>query len=105
MMDGMPPFSPDSQILVPDSFVALYVPAGRQRPSVPWAEVLARYELCEDTAQSLLEPARLHRDRLGLADDDIVHSLSRGLRDPSSGLSDAEAHWVARRLQELLCGH
>lgn len=96
--------SPDSQILIPDSFVALFVPAGRHRPTVPWDELLHRYELCEDTAQMLLEPARMHRDRLGVADEDVVHTLTQGLAGPDSGLTEPEALWVGRRLLELMVG-
>jgi len=104
MMRSMSRLLPESQILIPDSFVALFVPPGRSRPSVPWEEVLQRYELCEDTAQMLLEPARMHRDRLGLDNDDVVHTLAQGLTGPDSGLTEPEAQWVAHRLLELLVG-
>jgi len=95
---------PDSQLLIPESFVDLFVLPGRLRPSVPWEEVLQRYELCEDTAHMLLEPASMHRDRLGLANDDVVHSLAQGLSGADSGLNESEARWVASRLLELLGG-
>jgi hypothetical protein len=104
MMAAMSRTAPDSQIVIPDSFVALFVPPGRQRPTVPWDEVLQRYELCEDTAQMLLEPARMHRDRLGLADDDVVHTLAQGLAGAESGLTEPEAQWVSQRLLELMVG-
>ena len=48
----------DSQILIPDSFVALYLNPGRSKPSVPRDELAARYELCEDLAQAMVEHAR-----------------------------------------------
>lgn len=104
MMAGMSHAAPDSQIVVPESFVALFTPRGRIKPTEPWAHILARYELCEDTAQMLVEPACQHRDRLGIGNDDVVLSLSAGLSSLDSGLSEAEANWVARRLAELLEG-
>lgn len=103
-MHDMSRLLPDSQILLPESFVVLFVPPGRSGPSVPWDEVLQRYELCEDTAQALLEPARMHRDRLGLDNGDVVHTLAQGLTGPDSGLTEPEAQWVAQRLLELLLG-
>lgn len=104
MMKAMHTPHPDSQMLVPESFVALFTPPGRLKPTEPWAHILARYELCEDTAQMLVEPACMHRDRLGVTHSDVVHTLSQGLQDPDSGLTADEATWVARRLAELLEG-
>lgn len=94
--------SADSQITVPPSFVALFVPEGRQRPTEPWAVVLQRYEWCEDMAQSLLEPAQAHMHRLGLAESDVADALAATLSGAETGLSAAEVGWVARRLEELL---
>jgi hypothetical protein len=92
----------ESQISLPPSFVALYVPEGRQRPSVPWETLLQRYEWCEDMAQSLVDTARMHMNRLGLAESDVAQSVAKTLGGPETGLSEAEAGWVACRLQELL---
>lgn len=104
MMTAMHTPHPDSQVRVPESFVALFTPPGRLKPTEPWSHILARYELCEDTAQMLVEPACMHRDRLGVTHSDVVHSLSQGLLSPDSGLTPDEATWVARRLAELLEG-
>ena len=48
--------SDDNQLFVPPSFVALFHDA-RGRLREPKAQLLARYELCEDLAQLLVEQA------------------------------------------------
>ena len=45
----------ESQIVVPPSFVRVYVPEGRTGPSEPREVILERYELCEDLAQMLMD--------------------------------------------------
>ncbi|MFM2118573.1 MAG: hypothetical protein RL722_41 [Pseudomonadota bacterium] len=93
--------SHESQLVVPDSFRALYLDARRQRLLIPVADLQARAELCEDLAQQLLDQAqRLHHD-LGLDQADVLLRCHAGLRDPSSGLTQGEAGWVVLRLAEL----
>lgn len=94
--------SDESQIEVPPSFVALYVPAGRIRPTAPWAEIRERYEFCEDLAQMLVETAQTRLFQLGVAESDVLDRIGQGLRGGQSGVSDSEAHWVLCRLAELL---
>lgn len=100
----MLPAMPDdhSQILIPPSFVALFVPPGRIRPSEPREHIAERYELCEDFAQMLVETATTKRFELGAHEEDVLERIGRGLHEPGSPLTGAEARWVLTRLRELL---
>ena len=89
------------QIQIPPSFQALYVDA-RGRLIVPLDAFRARYELCEDMAQLLVDRSQaLHHDQ-GIAEDLILARTRSGLSDPEAGFSAAEAGWVVTRLAELL---
>ncbi len=93
--------SDDYQIPIPPSFHALHADT-RGRLQLPLAEFRARYELCEDMAQMLVERSQaLHHD-LGLAEDIVLARTQAGLGSPEAGFSAAEAWWVATRLAELL---
>ncbi len=94
--------SDENQIIVPPSFVALYVDPGRIKPRAPRDEIASRYEFCEDLATMLTEHARNQLFELGITEDDVLIRCYRGLRTPDSGVDAAEAQWVARRLAELL---
>lgn len=93
--------SDDYQIEIPPSFIAIYTDA-RKRLTVKLAELRQRYDLCEDTAQQLVEPGRhIHFD-LGLTQDEVIDRLLAGLHNPDSGLTADEAVWVIKRMAELL---
>jgi hypothetical protein len=93
--------SDEYQIEIPPSFIALYTDA-RHRLTVSLAQLRARYEVCEDLAQQLVESAQhIHHD-LGVSQDEVMDRLHAGLRDAESGLGGAEADWVLQRLAELL---
>jgi hypothetical protein len=93
--------SDEYQIHVPPSFTALYSDT-RQRLSVPLAQLRARYELCEDLAQQLVDHSQhVHHD-LGVSQDEVLARSYAGLCSADSGVSGAEAGWVVRRLAELL---
>ncbi len=94
--------SEDSQIVVPPSFVALFVPPGRLRPTAPREHIAQRYELCEDLAQLLTEQAQARRFELGVTEQDVLERIGRGLVAPGTIVDAAEARWVLRRLAELL---
>lgn len=94
--------SEDSQIVVPPSFVALFVPPGRIKPTAARAEITARHEFCEDLAQLLTEQANTKRWELGVTEGDVLERFQRGLLGEASVVSAAEARWVVRRLAELL---
>jgi hypothetical protein len=91
-----------SQITIPPSFVDLFVPAGRARPSEPLEHVAARHELCEDMAQMLTETARARLFELGVTEADVLRRIHQGLSADPSLVSRAEATWVVCRLAELL---
>jgi hypothetical protein len=90
-----------NQIEVPDSFVALFIDPGRQRPNASRAEVSARYEFCEDLANHLFEYARAQHHDLGIDEGEVLARVLLGLQQPDSSVSPAEARWVVRRLAEL----
>jgi hypothetical protein len=94
--------SDDNQIVIPPSFIALFVPPGRSRPNAGHAEISARYEFCEDLANLLTETASLTLWQLGITEADVLQRVQRGLLTPESGVSAAEAQWVLQRLAELL---
>ena len=89
------------QIPIPPSFHALYADA-RGRLTVPLVDYRARYELCEDMAQMLVDHSQaVHHDQ-GVSEDLILSRTQAGLATPDAGFSDAEAVWVVTRLAELL---
>ena len=87
---------------IPPSFVVLFVPPGRSKPTEPWAVIAQRYELCEDMAQLLTEQARLLLWNLGVMESDVLERMHQGLASGEAGVSAAEAVWVTKRLAELL---
>ncbi len=91
----------DDRTLIPPSFHEVHADA-RGRLRLPRAEFCARYELCEDLAQALVERARALRHDLGVTGADVLERIGLGLRPPASGLEEAEAAWVLTRLAELL---
>ncbi len=93
--------SDEYQIHIPPSFEAVYADP-RGRLTVPREAFRARYELCEDMAQLLVEHSQaVHHDQ-GVAEDLILQRTEAGLASAESGFSTAEAAWVAVRLAELL---
>ena len=91
-----------SQIEIPESFMALYLVAGRIKPTASRDVIAARYELCEDMANHLFEYARGRHFDLGISEDEVLTRCHRGLLSDGSGVSLDEATWVIRRLAELL---
>jgi sporulation protein YlmC with PRC-barrel domain len=71
--------SDESQIVVPPSFIALFVVPGRSKPSAPRAEIAARHEFCEDLANLLTEPANTKLWELGVTEADVLERMHRGL--------------------------
>lgn len=96
--------SDDYQIHIPPSFEAVYRDA-RHRLTVSRDSFRARYELCEDMAQMLVEPSQaVHHDQ-GVEEDEILARTQAGLASVESGFNEAEARWVVIRLAELLGWH
>ena len=93
--------SDEYQVHIPPSFEAVH--AGlRGRRALPLDEFRARYELCEDMAQMLVEHSQaVHHDQ-GVSEDLVLARTQAGLSGPESGFSEGEALWVVIRLAELL---
>lgn len=90
-----------SQIQPPPSFADLYRDkVGRLRP--PAAEIVARYELCEDLACHLVGQAQTLYHSGNTSEEGVLLGIHAGLAAEGSVVSPAEAHWVAQRLAELL---
>jgi hypothetical protein len=94
--------SDDNQIVTPPSFIALFVPPGRIKPTASREFIAQRYELCEDMATMLTEPAQTRLWELGITEADVLQRMHQGLMAVPSELSVAEAGWVVQRLAELL---
>ncbi|WP_287965618.1 hypothetical protein [Diaphorobacter sp.] len=91
----------DNQIHVPPSFIAVHSDArGRLRERA--GVVRQRYELCEDLACHLVEQAQTLYHVQAPSEPEILRSIHAGLCTAESGVSVAEAGWVATRLAELL---
>ena len=93
--------SDDSQILIPDSFVAVHSDA-RRRLTATRAVIAARYELCEDMATMLVDHCRTVHFRDGVDEGEILQRCQQGLLAPPATLDPAEARWVVQRTAELL---
>ncbi len=92
----------ESQIVVPESFIALYREPGRVKLSAPRAEIAQRHEFCDDLAQMLMERAQTLLWQLGVTESDVLERVRRGLQGEDSVVNEAEAQWVVTRLAELL---
>ena len=94
--------SEDSQIEVPESFVALYRQPGRTKLRAPRDEIATRYGFCEDLAQALTDHARGIHHGQGVDEGEVLVRCLHGLQTAESGVDAAEALWVVRRLAEQL---
>lgn len=92
--------SEGNQLTVAPSFAALHADrSGRVR--TPLAELLARYELCEDLASHLVEQAQLLYHREAPSEAGVLLGMHTALREGGI-VSAPEAGWVIQRLAELL---
>ena len=94
----------DNQILIPPSFIALHSDA-RQRLLLPVDELRARYELCEDLAQHLVEQAQQLYHGAVPSEEEVLRRIHAGLAGAESGVTPPEARWITLRLAELLQWH
>lgn len=92
----------ENQILIPQSFMALFVTHGHFKPDAPLETVTSRYELCEDMACMLTEHAQTMLFKLSLTEDDVLTRCHQGLIAETSVFTKQESDWVIRRLAELL---
>ena len=91
----------DNQIHVPPSFLAVHSDARGRLAEKP-AVVRQRYELCEDLAGHLVEQAQTLYHVQAPSEAEILTRIHAGLCTSESGVSPAEATWIATRLAELL---
>ncbi|KAF1045210.1 hypothetical protein [Xylophilus sp.] len=91
----------DYQIEIPPSFSAVHSDA-RGRLAVPLAELRARYEVCEDLAQVLVDQAGLLYHTQAPSEGEVLRRIHAGLATPDSVVGPGEARWVVQRLAELL---
>jgi hypothetical protein len=92
----------DNQIEPPQSFMAMYITPGRDRPNAPQEVVLARYEQCEDMACTLTEHAQTLAFKENFSEPEVLARCHKGLLDAASDFNEKEAQWVICRLAELL---
>ena len=91
-----------SQILIPESFIALFVPPGRIKPTASREHIAQRYELCEDLATLLTDTCAAMQARDGLAEDMVLERVQAGLLGADAVVTPPEAEWVVQRTAELL---
>lgn len=90
-----------SQIQPPPSFAALYADRhGRLKASI--ADVVGRYELCEDLASHLVEQAQTLYHSGNSSEQGVLLGMHAGLAAEGSIVSPGEARWIVQRLAELL---
>ena len=94
--------SDESQIIVPPSFIALFMTPGRARLNAPRDEIAARHEFCEDLATMLTDHASAKLWELGVTQVDVLERIHRGLLTGDATVTPPEAQWVIQRLAELL---
>ena len=94
--------SDDNQIIIPPSFIALFIEPGRIKPSAGKEQILERYDFCEDLANMLTETAATKLWELGITESDVLDRMHQGLMVADIGVSEAEAQWVITRLAELM---
>ena len=97
--------SDDNQIVIPPSFIALFVAPGRTKPSATKEVIYERYDFCEDMASMLTEQANAKLWELGITEADVLERIYQGLTVVDVGVSLREAGWVVTRLAELLGWH
>jgi hypothetical protein len=90
-----------SQIQPPESFVALFRSrAGRLQ--APIAEIVARYELCEDLACHLVEQAQTIYHAGNASEEGVLLGFYAAISAEGAAVNTAEAAWIIQRLAELL---
>ena len=94
--------SDQSQIVIPPSFIALFLESGRTKPSESRETITERYEFCEALASMLVERAQTLQWQLGITEDDVLERLQAGLQGPEAPVPPNEADWILKRLAELL---
>lgn len=96
--------SDESQLDIPQSFIALYWKPGAIKPDAPRAVIAQRYELCEDMATMLTQTAQEMLHGQSLSETRVLQNIHTALTTQpaeQSVVSPVEAIWVVWRLAEL----
>jgi hypothetical protein len=91
-----------NQTQLPRSFIELFIPPGKMKPSETREVIAARYDLCEDMAQMLTEHASAKLFELGVTENDVLERMHLGLLQGPAAVTAPEARWIVCRLAELL---
>ena len=94
--------SDENQIVVPPSFIALFVDPGRTKPNASREHITERYEFCEALATMLVERAQTLQWQLGVPEAAVLEKMHAGLLGPDAPVPENEAGWIVKRLAELL---
>ena len=90
-----------SQIQPPESFANLF----RSRAGIlrtPIAEVVTRYELCEDLACHLVEQAQTVYHSGNASESGVLLGFHAAITGDGAPVTPKEASWIIQRLAELL---
>lgn len=96
--------SDESQLDIPQSFIALYWKLGANKPDAPRAVIAQRYELCEDMANMLTQTAQEMLHGQSPSETRVLQNIHTALTSQPSDqsvVSPVEAIWVVWRLAEL----
>jgi len=94
-----------NQILIPETFQAIYKSPRTGKLTVAWPILLERYEYCEDLSNMLVETASNMMHSLHITEDDVFDRVHMGLTTPESRTNPEESYWVLQRLAELMRWH
>jgi hypothetical protein len=96
--------SNSNQQLIPSSFTDLFKDPSRPyaKASEPFEVILERYDLCEDMAQMLFQPALNMMGSMNIVESDVIERTFKGLLVNPEIVNTAEAQWIVQRLCELL---
>ena len=96
--------SHSNQQFIPSSFTDLFKDPSRPyaKASEPFEVILERYDLCEDMAQMLFQPALNMMGSTNIVESDVIERTFKGLLVNPEIVNAAEAQWIVQRLCELL---
>ena len=83
------PMSDENQIVVPPSFIALFVDPGRTKPNASREHITGRYEFCEALATMLVERAQTLQWQLGVTEAAVLEKMHAGLQGPDAPVPHA----------------
>ncbi len=96
--------SQNNQQFIPNSFIDLFKDPLRPyaKASEPFEVILERYDLCEDMAQMLYQPALNMMGSMNITESDVIERTFKGLLVNQEIVKTQEAQWIVQRLCELL---